>query len=91
MAERTKAKAQSGRHCTLEVDLEDELEVAAVLLVVGDGRVRAHDGRVVEFGAQVQTLAGLQAEHVLRARQSEPVAADIVRHHIHEKGSRVTI
>mmetsp|Transcript_14041 Transcript_14041/g.34308 ORF Transcript_14041/g.34308 Transcript_14041/m.34308 type:complete len:778 (-) Transcript_14041:634-2967(-) len=61
-----------------EVDLDDELEVAHVV-VAARGRVGAHARRAVDVGDDEHVVAAGQAEHVLVALQREAEAPRVVR------------
>ena len=67
---------------TLGIDLENELEVAFVLGVVCDGRVRADDEVAGDLRGHPDVLPGAQAEHVVLCRQTEAKAAHVVRHRL---------
>lgn len=63
---------------TLEVDLDDEVEVALMLVVVANRRVRTHDRHAVDLGTQVDMLSGGQPEYMVFGRKEELEAADVV-------------
>ena len=68
---------------TFEVDFDDELEVAIVLVVVTHGCVWTHDRDAVDLGAQVNVLPGGQTEDVVLGREEELEAADVERYVLH--------
>ena len=68
---------------TLEVDFDDELEVAVVLVVVTRRCVGTHDWDAINLGAQVDVLPGGETEDVVFGRKEELEPADVVRHVLH--------
>ena len=68
---------------TFEVDFDDELEVAMVLVVVTHGCVGTHDRDAVDLGTQVNVLSGGQTEDVVLGREEKLEAADVERYVLH--------
>ena len=54
--------------------LHEEIEVATVIVIARRG-VRAHNFLAVNLGRNGDMLASRKAEHIVRVRQFEPVAA----------------